>query len=251
MSAAAAAVLVVFAAAACTASEDATGTSAPGAASSSAQVSTGTQAESSAAGPAATAPPSSESTVSGQTGSAPGSTKAGATSKPGGSGTGVPAKDPTASPAPPTSGSGAGQTDLAFPDQPAVVAAAKASVDQVVQLHALAVSAGHPDRIPGEVIPSTATKISDALSQQATMVLALAPAADSEQAKLADSLDGYRDLATQLAKWDPAAAKPLDKKFFAALAKNDKAWLAAMKALGKVTGEDLTEGMPDLLTPAS
>jgi hypothetical protein len=83
------------------------------------------------------------------------------------------------------------------------------------------------------------------------MILALAPAADSEQAKLADALDGYQDLAGQLAKWDPESEKPLSAKFFAALAKNDKAYLAALRKLGALTGENLVEGMPELLMPTT
>ena len=136
-------------------------------------------------------------------------------------------------------------------DLPAVVAAARASLSQVTQLHDLAVSTQHPDSIPPGVIGSSATNLATGFRAEAATATALNPGADQPSAKLAAALGQYAALADQLAGWDPAGHAPVADSFVTTIKQVDDGWTAAMTSLGGQAGQDLLTGMAPMLYPTA
>jgi hypothetical protein len=128
------------------------------------------------------------------------------------------------------------------------LAVAKRSRDQVTQLHALAVNAGHPGGIPAAQIPLSAKQIVTQLTAQAQACTVLHPAATTPAGQLAAALTGYQALAKQLSTRTTTSG-PLAASYFTQLKALDTKWSAAMKAIGTVSHTDLLAGMAPLLLP--
>ncbi len=129
------------------------------------------------------------------------------------------------------------------------VAVAKRSRDQVTQLHALAVNAGHTGGIPARQIPLSAKQVSGQLKAQIQACSTLRPAASTPAGALTSSLRTYAGLADQLAAWNATAAYPLPATYFTQLVAADTAWRSAMQQVGQTAHTDLLAGLAPLLLP--
>jgi hypothetical protein len=132
----------------------------------------------------------------------------------------------------------------------AAVVAAQLSIASVVQLHDIAVSAGHGGRIPAAAIPASAKAVEKQLHLQAATVAKLKPAKNSPQAQLAGALDHYAQLASTLSSWDAHRNAKLAPAFFTHLEAADAGWKAALQTLGNLAHKQLLTNVPKLLLPA-
>jgi hypothetical protein len=144
---------------------------------------------------------------------------------------------------------GASTSDPNSPFVVASVAVAKRSRDQITELHALAVNAGHANGIPSASIPLTAKSVSAELTSEIAASTQLKPPAGTPAAALAASLTTYVSLANQLGAWNPKSNAPLSATYFTQLKSNDAKWQAALKDLGKSANTDLLKNMAPLLYP--
>jgi len=134
----------------------------------------------------------------------------------------------------------------------AAVALGRASVNQVVLLHDLAVGVTRPAAAPPGLDASQAAGLASTLAAEARQLTSPGAAAHTADiSTLGSALAGYASLATQLAARPAADAAPLPAAFVTRLRKLDAAWRPAVKAVGSVGHVDLLAGMAPLLIPRS
>jgi hypothetical protein len=162
-----------------------------------------------------------------------------------------------ADPTPPPASEGAtdaGTEPTADPNSPFVVAAsavAARSRDQVTQLHAMGLGTTNQSSLPQEQIPALAEAISVELGSQIQAATVMTPPKKSPAADLVAALDSYRALSKELAKWKPAAQKPLPDSWFESLEQTDDGWKESLGALSELSGEDLLADLPPLVMPGT
>lgn len=130
----------------------------------------------------------------------------------------------------------------------AAVAAARRSVDQVQQVHALWVSTADDTGIPRTARGGLARTIRAALAELIAVDTRLPPPAGSPAARLATVLEQYRGLVARLADGDGVR---VPAGFGADLARVDARWRSVLTDLGGLAGEDLLADVPTLLSPRS
>lgn len=190
----------------------------------------GCSAEADSAGDDASSPGSSVS--SGSPGSA--ATSASSAADPGAT--------PEASPSDPAS------DPVTSPYVVAAVAAARRSVDQVQQVHALWVATADDTGIPRSARVGLARTIRAALAELITVDTRLPPPAGTPAARLATVLEQYRALVARLAAGDGVR---VPAGFGDDLARVDARWRSVLTDLGGLAGEDLLADIPTLLSPRS
>lgn len=139
------------------------------------------------------------------------------------------------------------------PSAPFVVAASAVgdrSRAQVVSLHAAGASTHGAADLPRTQLPAQGAAIRDQLSTQITEATRLPPPRGSAAAQLVSSLRSYRQLAAELARWNPSGAG-LPRTWFETLRRADGNWKQSLEELSQLSGRDLLAGLPDLVLPAS
>ncbi|GAA4121010.1 hypothetical protein GCM10022215_25470 [Nocardioides fonticola] len=130
----------------------------------------------------------------------------------------------------------------------AAVAAARRSVDQVQQVHALWVATADDTGIPRSARVGLARTIRAALAELITVDTRLPPPAGTPAARLATVLEQYRALVARLAAGDGVR---VPAGFGDDLARVDARWRSVLTDLGGLAGEDLLADVPTLLSPRS
>jgi len=129
------------------------------------------------------------------------------------------------------------------------VAIALESRAQVVTLHDLAVNIGRANGIPANDLRSSAERLESDFAAEGQGCRAIGEPSSSPTGALATALFGYRNFATEVVTAASEEHPSIGAQFSKALGANDKAWEAALSAIGKAAHVNLLSEVPKLLYP--